>query len=238
MRQQTRSHLFAETILEGSFRGVWEELLDVFGSVDVPLRPAGPFTSTGRPMTPKRQRRRLGGRDAYALLPVDQVGLNLELNRRLVAQGWSRQPFVLGTPVGTPLDSYLKGDFEKEGVFVEVEFGNTASLFRDLFKFQVAGRSGVGKVGVLVVATAPVTRLFDSGVATYEQAVNLLPYMNIGLALPTVIVGLDIVDWEPIARRYEDMKVVAERAGVPCHPFELVRGSDEAGTLQASIEAG
>ena len=50
----------------------------------------------------------------------------------------------------------------------------------DLFKFQIAGRSGIGKVGVLVVATAAVTRLFDSAVATYEQAVNLLPYMKIG----------------------------------------------------------
>lgn len=92
-----------------------------------------------------------------------------QLDEAMVALEWNRQPYVLGETLGTPLDSYLKGDFERSGVYVEVEFGNTASLFRDLFKFQIAGRSGIGKVGVLVVATAAVTRLFDSGVATYEQ---------------------------------------------------------------------
>ena len=112
-------------------------------------------------------------------------------------------------------------------MYVEVEFGNTASLFRDLFKFQVAGRSGIGKVGVLVVVTAAVARLFDSNVATYEQGVNLLPYMNIGLALPTVVVGLDIVDWAPIEERYWEMYQIATANGVECHSFELVRGTDD-----------
>lgn len=155
------------------------------------------------------------------------MGLNDALDASLVQLGWNRQPFVLGETLGTPLDSYLKGDFERSGVYVEVEFGNTASLFRDLFKFQVAGRSGIGKVGVLVVATAAVTRLFDSGVATYEQAVNLLPYMKIGLTLPTVVVGLDIVDWAPVKERYAEMYQVAAANGVECHSFELVRGTDD-----------
>ena len=227
MKLHTVSHQYAENILETAFRDEWEQLLEVFGRVDPLLRPAEPFTETARPKTPKRQRRRLGGKERYALLPIDQVGLNDALDASLVQLGWNRQPFVLGETLGTPLDSYLKGDFERSGVYVEVEFGNTASLFRDLFKFQVAGRSGIGKVGVLVVATAAVTRLFDSGVATYEQAVNLLPYMKIGLALPTVVVGLDIVDWAPVEERYAEMYQVAAANGVECHSFEVVRGTDD-----------
>jgi hypothetical protein len=178
-------------------------------------------------MTPKRQVRPLGGRRAHALLPIDQVALNDLLDAEFKALGWNRQPYVLGKTLGTPLDSYLRGDFERSGVYVEVEFGNTASLFRDLFKFQVAGRSGIGKVGVLVVVTAAVARLFDSNVATYEQGVNLLPYMNIGLALPTVVVGLDIVDWAPIEERYWEMYQIATANGVECHSFEVVRGTDD-----------
>ncbi|MDQ3552967.1 MAG: hypothetical protein M3395_00945 [Chloroflexota bacterium] len=227
MRLHTVSHQYAENILETAFRDEWEQLLEVFGRVDPPLRPAEPFTTTGRPMTPKRQVRPLGGRRAHALLPIDQVALNDVVDAEFKALGWNRQPYVLGETLGTPLDSYLKGDFERSGVYVEVEFGNTASLFRDLFKFQVAGRSGIGKVGVLVVATAAVTRLFDSGVATYEQAVNLLPYMKIGLQLPTVVVGLDIVDWAPIEQRYAEMYEVATANGITCHPFEVVRRTDD-----------
>ncbi len=227
MKLHTVSHQYAENILETAFRGEWEQLLEVFGRVDPPLRPAEPFTTTGRPMTPKWQVRPLGGRRAHALLPIDQVALNDLLDTEFKALDWKRQPYVLGETLGTPLDSYLRGDFERSGVYVEVEFGNTASLFRDLFKFQVAGRSGIGKVGVLVVVTAAVARLFDSNVATYEQGVNLLPYMNIGLALPTVVVGLDIVDWAPIEERYWEMYQIATANGVECHSFEVVRGTDD-----------
>ena len=64
-----------------------------------------------------------------------------------------------------------------------------------------------------------------SGVATYEQALRLLPFMRIGLSLPTAIVGLDLSadDWELVADRYLDMQRVAEENGVSVRPFEDVR---------------
>jgi hypothetical protein len=188
-------------------------------------------------MTPKRQMRLLGGKRAWAVLPIDQVALNEFLDARLSAIGWARQPLVLGKSFGADLDSYLKGDFALSGVFVEVEFGNTASLFRDLFKFQIAGRSGVGKVGVLVVATGPMTRLFDSGVATFEQAEKLLPAMNIGLALPTLLIGLEVEDWGPIRDRFQEMRKVVEERGLACHDFDSVRRFDEP-TLPTDEESG
>src|SRR5574340_1300450 len=117
------------------------------------------------------------------------------------------------------------GDFARNGIFVEVEFGNQASLYRDLFKFQVAGKSGVGQVGVLVVAVEAVASMMDQGVATYEQAVRLLPYMNIGLNLPTLLVGLDLNDWTGIEARYEEMRAVAEANGLTCLPFDSVHRS-------------
>ena len=219
--------------MKGEFASEWKALQDILKNAPLPLRAAGPFTATGRPMTPKRQTRVLAGKRALALLPIDQVALNAYLDASLGALGWDRQPLVLGSSFGAELDSYLKGDFALNGVFVEVEFGNTASLFRDLFKFQIAGRSGVGKVGVLVVATGPMTRLFDSGVATFEQAEKLLPAMNIGLALPTVIVGLEIDDWNPVRDRFVEMKAVVEGQGLICHGFEAVRKFDEPPVLTA-----
>jgi hypothetical protein len=38
-----------------------------------------------------------------------------------------------------------------------------------------------------------------------------------------VIVGLDLNDWEPVERRYEEMRALAEANGVVCHPFSAVR---------------
>ena len=71
---------------------------------------------------------------------------------------------------GSPIDTHLRGDFEKNGVFVEVEFGNVASLYRDLFKFHIAGTSGAAEVGIIVVATAQLAAFFDQGQATWETA--------------------------------------------------------------------
>jgi hypothetical protein len=222
---QTASHLYAQTIAEGDFRGEWEELLDVLGTVEPPLRKAGPFTASGRPPTPKRQYRTIAGRRRMALFPIDQPALNALLDHRLRALGWARQPIARGDLVAGPIPSGLLGDFAKGGIFVEVEFGNMASAFRDLFKFQIASRSGAGRLGVLVVATDRVGRFFDQGVATYEQVTRLLPYMGIGLQLPTVVVGLDLNDWTAVARRYEEMRSVAEENGLDCHPFQAVFGA-------------
>ena len=87
----------------------------------------------------------------------------------------------------TPLG--LKGDFVRNGVFIEVEFGNVASMHRDFFKFQIANRSGAGAVGVLVVATDRFSRFFDSGVATFEIAERNRPFLAIGIQMPLWING-------------------------------------------------
>lgn len=87
MRLRVESHQYAETILEGRFPAEWEELRDALGTIDPPLRPAGPYTRIGRPKTPKRQARTIGGRRASALMPVDQSALNEAIDRALVARG-------------------------------------------------------------------------------------------------------------------------------------------------------
>lgn len=222
---RTSSHLFAQTIAEGDFRREWEELLDVLGSIDPPLRDAGPFTAAGRPPTPKRQFRTIGGRRRLALFPINQAEFNRLIDTRLRALGWDRQPVARGELVAGPIPSGLLGDFAKAGIFVEVEFGNMASAFRDLFKFQIASRSGAGRMGVLIVASDRVARFFDQGVATFEQVDRLLPYMGIGLQLPTVVVGLDLNDWTSVKGRYDEMHQLAVENGLDCHPYDVVFGA-------------
>ena len=114
---------------------------------------------------------------------------------------------------------------------MEVEFGNSASLFRDLFKFQIASRSGVGEAAVLVVANAQLAKFFDSGVATYEQAIGLIPYMRIGIQMPVWVIGIGAAAWEPVKDRYDLMYRVATENGLTCHPFERIYGS----TLEPAV---
>jgi hypothetical protein len=225
LRIAAESHLFGETIVEHGFPRVYDELMDVLGGTELPLRAAEPFTAQGRPATPKRQTKQIGGRRAFALFPIDQAALNHHLDDRLRERGWGAQPIAAGRPLGTPADLALRGDFTKEGVFIEVEFGNSASLFRDLFKFQIASRSGAGEVAVLIVATAQMAKFFDSGVATFEQAVGLIPYMRIGIQMPVWIVGIEPSSWEPVRERYELMQRVATDNQLQCHAFEVIFGS-------------
>jgi len=219
-----QGHRDADSILEGRFSTAWTELRDTLTDISPPLRASEPFTTGRRPDTPKRHKV-TPKPPVYRMLPIDQSALNVEIDRRLALQGWRSQPYALQGVTGTKLPTFLQGDFAKESVFVEVEFGNQASLFRDLFKFQIAGQTSAGDVGILVVATDEVARFFDSGVATYEQAMRLMPYMRIGLSLPTAIVGLglSLTDWERVERRYNEMQAVAEANGVRCRSFAEVR---------------
>lgn len=222
VRTTIESHQYAETVLRGQFREEWEQLLDVLAGLDVPLRPAWPYTSTGRPKSPKRQYRHIGGVRANALMPVDQAEMNRMIRQALAALDWQPEPYILIDREGRPVDTRLRGDFEKSGVFVEVEFGNVASFYRDLFKFHIAGTTGAAKVGVIVVAMDALARLFDQGQARFEQAVSMLPYMRAGVQLPTALVGLDASDWSPVRDRYDQMRVLVEANGERCHSFDAV----------------
>jgi len=222
MRMRVESHRCASDVLEARFQVEWDEVRDVLGSLQVPLRPAGPYTRDGRPKTPKRQMRKFGGHRSNVLLPIDQSAMNERIDAALVHLGWTRQPWILVDRDGQPIDTHLRGDFEKNGVFVEIEFGNVASLYRDLFKFHIAGTSGAAEVGIIVVATAQLAAFFDQGQATWEQATGLLPYMRAGLQLPTAIVGLDVNDWAPVEARYGEMLATLTANGETGHAFDAV----------------
>lgn len=234
VRVLSDSHLHGEVIVEHAFPEDHGSILEVLGEAEVPLRPADEFTRSGRPLKPKRHSRAIGGVERPFLLPVDQAELNRRLDVAFRPRGWQPQPIAAGALVGGDVPLGLRGDFVRNRVFVEVEFGNAASVFRDLFKFQVANRSGAGDVAVLVVATERFARFFDSGVATYETLSRLLPYLTVGIQMPIWIVGIEPTDFGPIAERYEEMRRLCQENGVDCHPWELAFG---AGTPIAELPA-
>lgn len=221
----SESHLYGEIIIKHGFTNEYSELKNALESTIIPLRAATPFTKDQRPNTPKRQLKKIQGRKAFALMPIDQGRWNANINKSLKDLDWTSQPLAGG--ISTASLANLRGDFVKNKVFVEVEFGNSASQFRDLFKFQIASRARSGDVAVIVLATKRVARFFDSGVASYEQMIGLKDYLSIGIQMPIWIVGLDIANWDELRASYDNMYAVATENNVPCHSFDVIIANDD-----------
>jgi len=228
VRIETESHLHGEVIVEHGFPEEYESIRTVLAAIDLEdvLRPVEEFTRTGRPLKPKRHKRPIGGVTLPFLLPVDQDLMNAQIEAGMRAAGWATQPVASGdlVPAGTPLS--LRGDFARNRVFVEVEFGNAASFYRDLFKFQIANRTGTGEAAVLVVATDQLAKFFDSGVTTMESARRALPFLAIGIQMPIWLIGIEPVDFAFIGERYRAMWELCHENGLDCHPFEVALGAE------------
>lgn len=235
---QMDSHLHGEIILQHGFPEEYDSLTSVLASVPIPLRPIREFKPGGRPKEPKRQDRRIGGAEKPFLLPVDQAALNKNLDSALREDGWTTQPVAAGELVGGdgPPRKW-KGDFFRNDVFVEVEFGNVASMYRDFFKFQIANRARTGDVAVLIVATRRLAKFFDSGVATYELALRDIPYLAIGIQMPICFIGIEPSTFDEVGARYEEMRLLCEENGLECHSFETALGADVAVESEPGSEA-
>lgn len=115
-----------------------------------------------------------------------QTGYNLAFAREFQRMGWESQPLLRRGP-------RLIGDFRKGLVFVEVQFGNSSSLYRDYYKFQYGIANGLLSLAVLVVPTAP-KKFFPSrprsvgNMAEYALADTCLSVLPINV--PTMLVGL------------------------------------------------
>jgi hypothetical protein len=220
------SHMFGGTILQHNFPHEYQDFLDVLSNLNLPLRESSPFKSTGRPLTPKRQFRTIAGEHRLAMFPVDQGALNRELSERLRERDWDTEPIAGSEPATAALlGQGLRGDFVKNQVFVEVEFGNVASMYRDLLKFHIASRAQQGEVGILVTATQRLARFFDQGVATFQNADGTRPYMSIGIQMPLWIVGIEPADWGLIEKKYQEMQRVCEANDLRTHDFAAVFGA-------------
>jgi len=129
---------------------------------------------------------------AFALTTSDgkthehQRAYNKALEHEFARLGWELQPQLHGRP-------RLIGDFRKHDVFVEVQFGNSATLYRDYYKFHYGLTHNLLSLAVLIVPTSPKaffpTRPSSIGnMASFELAsryFRLLP-----IPVPILLIGL------------------------------------------------
>lgn len=124
-------------------------------------------------------------------LAVVQKVMNTYFDRRFAIDlAWEYHPFATKIP-----NSSLRADYRKafSGLSVqsEVQFGNMARWYSDVFKFQAAYSEELIQVGVSVVPVASLARKIDSNIAHFERAVRELPSARLSITLPILLVGLE-----------------------------------------------
>jgi len=115
-----------------------------------------------------------------------QSGYNKALEIEFSKFNWTLQPLLYNDPK-------LIGDFQKNDVFVEVQFGNSATLYRDYYKFHYGLTHNLLALAVLIVPTDP--KLFFptrpasvNNMAEFDLAYKYFKLLPI--PVPIVLIGL------------------------------------------------
>ena len=134
----------------------------------------------------------------------NQSDYNGKIRDGLLNQGWNREQRVIN-------ELGLKCDFEKNGVWVEVEFGNARSYYQDYVKFMLARKYRNARLGLLLCPTTSFALLLCelgrqrarenvvrerepvySWMMSYEKAVRELPYLGFMFEMPIVVAGVGV----------------------------------------------
>jgi hypothetical protein len=172
MRLKLHSYRFAQEILEHhKHRGAWDEVRRICEGA--PL-----FTWPGKSKKDKKA-------DA-----VQQL-MNVYFDRRFaIDEKWDHHP--LATRIES---SGLRADFRKRfgklGVQVEVQFGNMARWYSDIFKFQTAYSQNLIQAAISILPTATLARRMGQNVANYERAVRELPSAELSITIPILLIGME-----------------------------------------------
>jgi restriction endonuclease BglII len=203
MRVTSLSYRFADAVLRHSFPTEYGEAMDVISAAPTPLLdPMRPLQRRG--VKGRRRKARRGDDGArYFFLPVDQVELNRHLDREFTADGrdWALHPLVVEGEGGP--ETGLAADYRKNRVQVEVQFGNMARWYTDVFKFQLAYAQDAIDAAILVVPTQRFSNLIDENVAYFERVARELPWAKMSLTLPILVMGIEPTDFAPIRQCYD-----------------------------------
>ncbi|MDB4285561.1 hypothetical protein N9903_01500 [bacterium] len=87
-----------------------------------------------------------------------------------------------------------KGDFLKNDVFIEIQFGNSATIYRDYYKFHYGFANKLLTLSVLIVPTKP-TAFFPkrnphsiTNMASYHYAHE--HFSALPIPIPILLIGL------------------------------------------------
>ncbi|PKL55049.1 MAG: hypothetical protein CVV35_12065 [Methanomicrobiales archaeon HGW-Methanomicrobiales-6] len=115
-----------------------------------------------------------------------QSAYNKAFSHQFSQRGWISQPKLCENP-------RLIGDFQKNDIFVEIQFGNSATIYRDYYKFHYGLTHGLLSLAVLIVPTNskaffPTRHSSVSNMAEFDLASRCFKLLPI--PVPIVLIGL------------------------------------------------
>ena len=167
----TYSYRHAEAILERVFDTERQEIVDAIHTVA--------WVPKSRPVIRTRDGRQV------AYLTLNQRATNRAFDEAFENRGWIKHPHIVSNSA-----SQLAADFKKGPVQVEVQFGNMARWYTDVFKFLLSYAADDIDVGVLIVPMLQVARRIDENVVNYERVVRELPHAKMAVTIPVWVVGV------------------------------------------------
>ena len=126
--------------------------------------------------------------------PINQKILNAMLRYKLGDLGWQNKGVLLA-PGRSDLKIGQQGDFSRileNGlrIFVEVEFGNIASIFRDFFKFSFVRDIDTYDLGILVVPSESISKEIE-GCYSFQAVKRILKHTRGSIQTPLLVLGID-----------------------------------------------
>lgn len=165
------SYRHARSILEAEYPAELTDVEVILQEID--------FVKQARAIARSR-----GGR-VVATKSLSAPKTNQLIYQALKKHGWNVTPKIISKS-----ESHLAADAKKGKIQLEVQFGNMARWYTDVFKFLLSYSADDIEVGILVVPMQQTAKKIDENVAYYERVVRELPHAKMGITIPILVIGV------------------------------------------------
>jgi hypothetical protein len=124
-------------------------------------------------------------------LDIVQQVLNTYFDRRFACDAkWQYHPPATSIP-GSKLTADFRKDFTGLRIQAEVQFGNMARWYSDIFKFQTAYSQDLIDIGLSIVPKSAIAKRMDSNIANFERCKREIPSAKLSITLPILLIGVE-----------------------------------------------
>jgi len=167
------SHRFAEEVLKSpKYIDYYNNVVSIFENCPVFVLDE-----------PKRRTR---GKKSL-VFTTNQSKINNYIKDMFRYYNWEIEPLITNDDM-----TKIKADYKKDIIQIEVQFGNMARWYADIFKFQISYSLGLIDIGISVIPTKIFAKSIDENVVFFERAIRELKYAKMSVAMPILIIGLDV----------------------------------------------
>jgi hypothetical protein len=116
----------------------------------------------------------------------NQYGYNKAFEIEFINKNWIKQPVLFK-------DLKLKGDYRKNDILIEIQFGNSATIYRDYYKFHYGLLNNLLSIAILIVPYNA-KEFFPTRIKSVsnmaEFSFSKRTFNNLKIPIPILLIGL------------------------------------------------